>query len=188
MWYHTYVTWILRFHSSLILFFIFLSIHPRMGEDEYGSSVLITQMLLGYMTLVLISVLTAFSSTFVLRTLVSMGMVSSAVSSYKFSLLFSVSAQVAWGQFIDLLVLTWLPVYMGVVGKWDRMCWVPCKVPVGTAALANGIRTFQPTLLLTHPTSWALHIPVIFCLLHIYFLRHPQWVQTSQGLLYVGLF
>lgn len=96
MWYHTYVTWIFGFHSSLILFFIFLSNHPRMGESGYGSSVLITQMLLSYMTLVLISDLTAFSTTFVLRTLVSMGMVSSAISSYKFPLLSSpVSAQVA---------------------------------------------------------------------------------------------
>lgn len=96
MWYHTHVTWIFGFHSSLILLFIFLSNYPRMGEGGYGSSVLITRMLLSYMTLVLISDLTAFSTTFVLRTLVSMGMVSSATSSYKFPLLSSpVLAQVA---------------------------------------------------------------------------------------------
>lgn len=168
MWYHTYVTWILGFHSSLILFFIFLSNYPRMGEGVYGSSVFITQMLLSYMTSVLASDLTAFSTTFVLRTLVcpwGWFPLPYLATDFLFSFLLYQLRYHVW-QFIDFLVLTWL-VCMGVMGKWDRMCWVPYRVPVGTAALANGIRTFQPTVLLTHSTSWALHISLIFCLPHV---------------------
>lgn len=119
-----------------------------------------------YMTSVLISLLTTFSSTLVLRTLVyPWGWLPLPCLATNFCSLYShiSSGSIVW-EFTDLvIVLAWLWFLVGGMGKRDRMCWVPCEVPVIATALVGGTRTLQLALL-THPTSWAHHIPVIFCL------------------------